>query len=469
MTNSALLVVVQVAAAQLGVVDVVVIGEPIELGIVEALQIAEQRSENVDIARAGVRRADAERTRAFSDWLPQASALLSYDRTLRTEFDDVELPGFGSALSALPFGQPNTWRAGVALSQNVFRGGRTVGAQRIAEALHRQALVGLESARAQAVLQAAQAYYDVVLAERLLFIAEQSRSQAELTVEQTRLGVSNGTMPEFDLLRAQVALDNQGPTLLQRHNELQAARLRLRQVLELPAERPLLMTSTLEGELVDITPEVRALAPALGETVPANVRQAQDARSQSDAAVAVAWGQHLPQLDLAMNYGLVSYPDKITSAFDDVRDNWTVGVALRVPLFMGFRVEGDVESARAQVMEASERLALAAELADLEQRTTAQTLAASEATFRASAGVVDNAKKARLIADLRFAEGVSTLLEVRDAQLLLDQAEVNRARAARDLQIARARQTLLPSLPLVPSSSSPSFSSSSLTPLPAQP
>jgi len=35
-----------------------------------------------------------------------------------------------------------------------------------------------------------------------------------------------------------------------------------------------------------------------------------------------------------------------------------------------------------------------------------------------------------------------------DARLLLQQTQVNRAQAARDLQVARARVALLPSLPL---------------------
>ena len=44
--------------------------------------------------------------------------------------------------------------------------------------------------------------------------------------------------------------------------------------------------------------------------------------------------------------------------------------------------------------------------------------------------------------------GVSTQLELTDSRLLLQQAEANRALAARDLQVARARAALLPELPL---------------------
>jgi outer membrane protein TolC len=43
---------------------------------------------------------------------------------------------------------------------------------------------------------------------------------------------------------------------------------------------------------------------------------------------------------------------------------------------------------------------------------------------------------------------VSTQLELSDARLLLQQAQANRAQAARDLQVARARMALLPDLPI---------------------
>jgi outer membrane protein TolC len=49
---------------------------------------------------------------------------------------------------------------------------------------------------------------------------------------------------------------------------------------------------------------------------------------------------------------------------------------------------------------------------------------------------------------VRYRAGVSTQLELSDSRVLLQQAEANRAQAARDLQVARARMALLPDLPL---------------------
>ena len=78
----------------------------------------------------------------------------------------------------------------------------------------------------------------------------------------------------------------------------------------------------------------------------------------------------------------------------------------------------------------------------------AAELIAARAAWEASAGTVQQAGRAHEIADVRYRAGVSTQLELSDARLLLQQAEVNRAQAARDLQVARARMALLPDLPI---------------------
>jgi hypothetical protein len=70
------------------------------------------------------------------------------------------------------------------------------------------------------------------------------------------------------------------------------------------------------------------------------------------------------------------------------------------------------------------------------------------ATWQASAGTVEQAARAYDIAELRYREGISTQLELLDARLVLQLAQVNRAQAARDVQVARARVSLLPELPL---------------------
>jgi outer membrane protein TolC len=75
-------------------------------------------------------------------------------------------------------------------------------------------------------------------------------------------------------------------------------------------------------------------------------------------------------------------------------------------------------------------------------------LAAALAGWEASAGTEEQADRAYQIAEVRYREGISTQTELNDLRIQLAQAQANRAQAARDLQVARMRLALLPSLPL---------------------
>src|SRR5688572_21879420 len=56
------------------------------LSLQDAIRLAADASEQVTIARAGIRRATGEQYRARSEYLPQLGGSLSYTRTLKTEF-----------------------------------------------------------------------------------------------------------------------------------------------------------------------------------------------------------------------------------------------------------------------------------------------------------------------------------------------------------------------------------------------
>lgn len=433
----------------------------VTLSIEEALRRAEETSESVDIARAGVLRAEGEKLRATSGFLPQLNATASYDRTLYSEFDflrNVEPPpeaaegGAGGAdfFADLPFGRRNTWRVGGTLSQNLFTGGRLLAQRRLASSGFESARVSLESARASAVLQAAEAYYDAVLSERLVEIAEASFQQAEQTLAQVRAGEGAGARPEFDVLRAEVTLENERPNVLRSRIARDLANLRLRQVLELPMDQRIRLTTRLGDEaaasVVRVAREAAHMAEAEAPRAP--VLLARESVRIREASVDIAQSQRWPSLSLNSTFGGVNYPDALLPGFSEWRPNWTVGLGLQVPLFTGFRITADVRTAEADLMEARAQHDQVVELVRLDTLDAAKALEASELVWEATATSIEQAERAYGIAELRYREGISTQLELADARLLLEQARATRASAARELQVARIRVALLPRLPL---------------------
>ena len=88
------------------------------------------------------------------------------------------------------------------------------------------------------------------------------------------------------------------------------------------------------------------------------------------------------------------------------------------------------------------------EFAEIEVRNARTTFAAAEAAYQASTGTTQLAERAYEIAQVRYREGISTQTELADSRLLLQQAQAQRALAARTLQVTRLRLALLRDLPL---------------------
>lgn len=444
------------------------------LTLEQVLELAEARSEAIAIARAGVQRAEGEQVRARSGLFPQLSASVSYERALASEFEGVfenvdlgagpsEEPAPGEengGLEDLPFGRENTWRLSLNLSQNLYDWGRIRAQRGIATAGFETAGITLDSSRAQLLYEVTQAYYNAALSARLVAIAEATIEQASATLRQAEASFKAGTQPEFEVLRARVSRDTENPNLIRARVNREIALLRLKQLLELPADADLRIADALADDLLApppvFAPRVASIeaalvsADALNAAAPveqrAPVKEVVTTVRLREAALDFVRAQRMPTFSLISNYGRNAYPSGFLPAFD--RTNWTVGVNVQVPVLTGGRLRGDEMVARAELEQTQMRLRQVEELAELDTRSALAELIAARATWEATAGTVQQANRAFELAGIRYDAGVSTQLELSDARVLLQQAEANRAQAARDLQVARARVALLPNLPL---------------------
>ena len=448
------------------------------LTLEQVLAIAEARSEAVGIAQVGVTRTEGDAVRANAAGRPQLSAAASYDRSLANEFqgvfDNIDFGGSGSgsgtgdtgdggSLADLPFGRANTWRASLSFSQSLYSGGRIGAQKRLADLGRTTAEQTLAGARAQLRFDVTQAYYDALLSDRLAVIAQATLDQAGATLQQTQAGFDAGTQPEFEVLRARVSRDSQTPVLIRQRTSQELALLRLKQLLELPIDYDLRLADDLGDPALAPAPvfaeRVGPVEAALRTPDPVAVRlqktpmpdrtavaEAVTTVSLREAALKAVEAERMPSVNFTSNYSRIAYPSGAFPAFD--RANWSLGAAVTVPILTGGRQRGDEMVARADIEQARLQQKQVAELAALDTRSAWAELIAARASWEATAGTVQQATRAYEIADVRFRNGVSTQLELSDSRLLLQQAEANRALAARDLQVARARVALLPDLPL---------------------
>jgi outer membrane protein len=383
------------------------------LSLDEAVRLAEAQSEALTIARAGVLRARGQHLQARSQQLPQLTATGRYARTLKSQFEVFaessapvgppppppvcapDIPpnatpeqrnaalaqaitcqsGDGIDFGSVGFGAKNQWTLGLNFSQTLFAGGRVTGGIRAAVAGRRAADIEVGAQRAQIALDAAQAYYDAALADRLVAISDSTLVQTEEVLRQTRLARQVGNQSEFELLRAQVTRDNARPAVIQARSNRSIAYLRLKQMLNLPLDEDLQLTTSIDEPLSPAAVLPAGLATTRVADVSASdtaaesrsvVRQAAENLRAQEALFRVARGERFPSIALTSGYERLHFPQSGFPDLSNALENWTVGASVSLNLFSGGRIRGGELIARANVDEARAQLQQVRELAALD-------------------------------------------------------------------------------------------------------
>lgn len=441
---------------------------PLPLSLEEAVARATEGSEEVRLARSQLELAEAQVVAARSAALPQVNANLAYTRTFESPFSsgtEIQLPdslrfepdpsapleervaylenrtpiaglaGLGQLFGNLPFGRENTYVASVTGSQLVYSGGRVGAALEIAGHYEDAARLNVEEAVADIELQVETAYYGALLARELEAISRAAVEQAEAFLEQERLRQKSGAASELDVMRAEVALENLRPQLVQAKNASELALLNLKRLVGLPLQQALELTTPLErpAETERALPEPGA---ALRRRAALEAAERQVAIREQQ--VRIARRAFLPTVSLHMTYGRQLYP---TSPFDfsgEASTDWNAGVSVQVPVFDGLKRKAEVEQAEAELEQARLRAAQLRETVELQYEQAKGERERALAAISARERTVAQAERVYDLTELRYRRGLATQLEVSDARLALLQARTNLAQALSDYHVADA-------------------------------
>ncbi len=457
---------------------------PRPLSLTEAMQLAVPASEQLQISQAEVMHANGEVKRSYSEFLPQLTISGTYLHLLKSQYDvktdssvttscppftpvptnptDQRLDSLESQVSCLstldpfaslgflPFARPNQYNIGVTLGWTIFNGSIVNGRTKAAKAGRKLADLGITTTQAQLLLDVTQAYFDAALTDQLVTIAQDALDQADTTLKQAELGLKVGSQAEFEVLRARVSRDNTRVVVIQRRSDRDIAQYRLRQLLGLPLDQALELTTPLADPSADSLSfpdqlEVSAQDTVTDQRLP--VRQAVETVTIQEILYRIAAAEWWPTLTLNSRYGQLAYPTGVFPGTSDFRTDWNVGLTLNFPIWTSGRTQGDAMVARASFDQSKLRVLQARKLAALDSRQVISRVEAAQAAWIASRGTAQQAERAYAIAEVRYREGLSSQTELTDTRLALAQARANSAVAARDWQVARTRLQLLPDLP----------------------
>ena len=406
---------------------------PAALTLTDCLNLALKQNPVLLKAQAELRRSHGLIVETRAAALPQLTASGQYTRVDR---DSIEsFPG-----STGPHkNQEQPWSAKIEVSQLIYSGGKVNAALRAAKLTDQIALLTYNRAVADTVLQVRKAFYDILIAQAQVTVREQSVTLLTQQLTDNRHRFEAGTVPKFNVLRAEVELANARPPLIRAQSNLRLARETLVKLLAIDSAPRQNNFTTLRftGDL-KTEPRQFPLDEALQHAIAQRPELQQAAKQVAIAgeSLRVAKAGYQPTLFVFANYGIrnTTFGEEV----DQTLHGWQVGVAGTWAIFDGFQTRGRVTQALAQQTQAEIDLADTRRTIELEVRQACSDHLQSLELLEAQKKTVEQAEESLRLADARFHAGTGTQLDVLSAQTALTEARSNEIQAYYDYNVADA-------------------------------
>lgn len=333
----------------------------------------------------------------------------------------------------------SAWSVQIQASQALYAGGGINASLAGAKLVREAAILELQGVVNDALLMVRTRFYDVLLARESIKVREQSVALLGEQLQNAKNRFEAGASSSFEVLRAEVALANAQPALIQARNGFRLAIEELRQALgfmntegenlrKIPEFIGDLNFERASFDLQSSLDAARANRPEL-----ARLAKLEEARSQN---IKVARSSALPAVEAVAGY---QWRKTGTSdRFSDAAHGWLVGVQSQWNVFDGRATAGRVAQARsllAQVQLSREEAQLSIEV---EVRRSISSLQEAGELAEASQKVVDQAAEALRLATVRQTAGTATQLDVLTSQVDLTQARNNQLHANYNYLVALA-------------------------------
>lgn len=322
------------------------------------------------------------------------------------------------------------WTIGLYARQLLYSGGGVSAALDAARVTREAALLDIQSVVNEVLLQVRTRYADVLLNRERITVQEQSVALLTEQLQTVKNRFEAGSVSQFEVLTAEVALANAQPALITARNAFRIAIDELRAVLGYRNNfvSDLRKVPYFEGAL-EFTPAAYDLEAALAtaRTLRPELRRLEQLEKAREAGVTVARSDYLPELSLVAGYE--GRKDRLSNSFSDTNEGWTAGVQGTWAIFDGARTRGRVAQARAQLAQA--RLSVAEQTLSIEVEVRRALSSLQEAAELAAAAekVVGQATEALRLADVRYRNGAATQLDVLQARQALTEASLNKLEA----------------------------------------
>lgn len=406
------------------------------LSVRQAVAMALERNEDVKLALSKFDKAKGKKKEAYAGALPSLNFLGAYTRNIQRPVIFFPNPDTDETMK-IEIGEKNDFLATLSFLQPLYAFGRIGGAIRIADYYMKSSEREVADARQRVALEVEEAYYRTLLAREAAEISRQALEQALARRRETLKKFGQNVASPFDTLRAYVEVKNREPQVVEAENASRIALLNLKRVVGISREQPVFLTD----ELV-YRPQRFDLDEALGEALSArpDLAAMRLQLAMAEKVYQVRKRGNFPFLSLVGSYLVEGQEsDRFFPRSERVAHSFSVGLSLSFPVFDGFANRGKIMQAKADLDAARYTLAKAERAVELQVTQLLRELEAAERNLKGREATVAMAEEAYRLALVRYRNGLSTALELGDAELALTQARLNRLQAVYNCTVTRER------------------------------
>jgi outer membrane protein len=356
--------------------------------------------------------------------IARAELLPALDGTIASQSQTRNLATLGFSSNIAPGGLaiPNAvgpftvFDARVAVTQRLFDLSSVRRFQSARTAIKAAHADGADTAEQIATL-VAKAYLRALRAQASVDAAKSNLSLADTLVTQAESSKRAGAATGIEITRAKVQQSNEQQRVLEAENERRRASLELVKAIGLPLDTPIELTDRLA--YVSRTPlsldEALARARATRADLAAQREREVTAKLSTSAVAAERW----PSVSTFLDYGSTG------NAIESSLATRTIGIAVRVPVFNGGSREARWAEAASQARQERIRTVDLEARVELEIRLALESLESAERQVKVAEQAVVLAEDEVDQARRRHGAGVTSSLEVTDAQTRLARARDN--------------------------------------------
>jgi len=358
---------------------------------------------------------------------PDFQALLT-NATYSILFDEGVIPRDNSKYVPVEtqlqsFVQSNMYEASLTLKQIIFSSTvlEGIGAS---QTYYELAKSELQNTVSKTVLSVQKAFYGVLLAKAVLDITYASFTNSENNYKNVKALYSEGMVSEFDMLQAEVQLENIRPVVLRMENVLQTAKDGFKITLGIDQSEQVDVSGNIELEPLDLSNEDELIQLALENNF--SIKSLDLKKQVDEAFIQLDVSRYWPTLAGFANYSYAGSSD----AWNYQNYSYsTIGLNLSINLWEGNRTKNKVEQSTITFKQTEEQLLQLKDYTTLEVKSKILELKRVKSLVEVQERTVELAQKAYDISTIRYQEGAGSQLELQNADQDLRQARLNRVQA----------------------------------------